>query len=101
MSNTDFVEILKKVRMKAQSSANLQQLLDYIDGQIDVLSMMNPTATNIICTDPIKAETPKPVECDPKIFMDVLGGNTGTAPVQPSSTTCHFHGAEFTARDLF
>ena len=100
MSNTDFVEILKKVRMKAQSSANLQQLLDYIDGQIDVLSMMSPTVTNINCTDPITAVTPKPVECDPKKFMEVLDG-TGTAPVQPSSTTCRFHGAEFTARDLF
>ena len=90
MTNVDFVEMLKKVRMKAQSSSNTQQLLDYIDGQIDVLTMMSGAAS----------VAPKPVDCDPKIFLETLGESTGTAPVKPSTTTCRFHGAEFTSHDL-
>ena len=90
MTNVDFVEILKKVRIKAQSSSNTQQLLDYIDGQIDLLTMMSGAT----------AVEPKPVDCDPKIFLETLGESTGAVQVKPSTVTCRFHGAEFTSHDL-
>ena len=130
MSNTDFVELLKKVRTKTQASSNIQQVLDYLDAMIDVMSMMpsctsitdpkittsitNPKITTITTVDQITDETPKSVECDPNVFVDVLNqrieqkntnANDGDVYVNtqhtPSPMYQHrFHGAEFTSDDL-
>ena len=40
MTNNDCINILKKVRIRAQASTPAQ-LLDYIDGQIDALSTLS------------------------------------------------------------
>jgi hypothetical protein len=40
MTNNDCINILRKVRIRAQASTPTQ-LLDYIDGQIDALSTMS------------------------------------------------------------
>ena len=130
MSNTDFVELLKKVRTKTQASSNIQQVLDYLDAMIDLMSMMpsctsitdpkittsitNPKITTITTVDQITDETPKSVECDPNVFVDVLNqrieqkntnANDGDVYVNtqhtPSPMYQHrFHGAEFTSDDL-
>ena len=121
MSNTDFVELLKKVRSKTQASSNIQQVLDYLDAMIDVMSRMpsctsitDPKITTITMLDQITDETPKSVECDPNVFVDVLNqrieqkntnANDGDVYVNtqhtPSPMYQHrFHGAEFTSDDL-
>ena len=115
MSNTDFVELLKMVRSKTQASSNIQQVLDYLDAMIDVMSMM-PSCTSI--TDPkittITDEKTKAVECDPNVFVDVLNqrieqqntnANDGGVYVNTQHTPSpmyqpRFHGAEFTSDDL-
>ena len=84
MTNNDCINILRKVRLRAQASTPTQ-LLDYIDGQIDALSTLsnqsNLAATQLGQTHGI-AEI-SPCECpDERRF------------VPDENPTPRFHGAD-------
>lgn len=66
MTNSEYIQLLKRVRQRATSSSSIHQLLDYIDGQIDVISTLDKTdshsyQSNCINTRSITpTSTPKP-----------------------------------------
>jgi len=110
MSTVDFIAVLQKIKEKAGSSTT-QQMVDYIDGQIDLLKSMNGIETASISISP--------TQCDPKIFIDALGESASAVAPNPSiksngiytntqgptvspmyTQQPRFHGAEFTADDL-
>lgn len=47
LSNLDYINLLEKIRQRA-FDASATSLIDYIDGQIDIIRMMSDTQINAI-----------------------------------------------------
>jgi hypothetical protein len=81
MSNLDCINILKKIRQRAVGST-VTQLIDYIDGQIDVLQTMDSTPINAI---------PGHDNLIPRGYTET--GST-TATITPAAQPPRFRGAD-------
>ena len=94
----DFVAVLKKIRQKAYSASGPQQLVDYIDGQIDAITTMYNVSE---APNAESRSLPVAPKVDLDKFVDSMGSTGGAVQTQAKKVAINrFHGAEFTSDDL-